>query len=581
MSGSLINFCEVQDMAKMIPANIDQENANLDGERLVFEMLSSQKLPGVAMHSLLQKNHRRKMIGEVDFLHISHRGILCIEVKGGKVYRKDGLWYSKGKNDKVNDIKDPFRQAKDCMYALKTYLEDVYGKRSQETNIIIGYAVVLPECIFTGSGNDLMTEILFDCRCNLDSFPDYIEKTFDFWAEQEKEKHNFTPKQLTKDQISKYTELFRGDFQVVPSMNLEIQYVEKKMLELTEEQFDALDVTLSNKRVIIMGVAGTGKSLLAIEKARKLMAANKKTAYICFNRNMAQYAKRSFREIPKGSYVGTYHSLLMQLDEYTTKLCYYSIEELSQKFLSDCDGKLSFECLIIDEAQDLLSDFAIEVFDKILARGLEKGEWVMFLDPNQNIFNRTKEYDQALDYLKEVYSPAIFHLTTNCRNTEQIGRRTSAVTLVPTAKHLKITGPKVIMKTYSSKNEFFSIFKREVQSLLSGGTAAKDIVILSKYKLENSILAGKSAICNLPVIEPNDITQFQNRSLNYFTIQSFKGLESNVVFLLDVDGFEDTQNRIANYVGMSRCKILLYFFVPKDKENDYIEITSKDPIELI
>ena len=110
-------------MAQMIPNFIDQEDPRLCGERRVFMWLSDDAVPGFVLHSLLQKNHRNKMIGEVDFLYISSKGILCIEVKGGKeIYRKSGEWYSVNKLNVHNKIKDPFRQAKDCMYALKSIL---------------------------------------------------------------------------------------------------------------------------------------------------------------------------------------------------------------------------------------------------------------------------------------------------------------------------------------------------------------------------------------------------------------------------------------------------------------------------
>ena len=298
-------------MAKMVPNYIDQDDLRLDGERMVFDWLSSEEVPGFALHSLLQKNQKRKLIGEVDFLYISPRGILCIEVKGGEIFRKDGLWYSRNKKSIVNEIKDPFRQAKDCMYAVRTYLKDIYGQNATESNCLLGYAVIFPECRCTATGNDLITEVLFDAKWSLTDFPIYLEEVFNYWQAQEEEKHYSHPPKPNDMLLRKYLDLFRGDFHVVPSMNLEMQHINQKMIELTEEQYDTLDITLTNKNVIIQGGAGTGKSILAVEKARKLMAANRNVAYICFNHNMAQYAQNAFETIPKGSFVGTYHSLLI------------------------------------------------------------------------------------------------------------------------------------------------------------------------------------------------------------------------------------------------------------------------------
>ena len=71
-------------MAKLIPDHIDQNDPRRNGERLVFEWLSNDAVPGTVYYSLLQKNHRHKLIGEVDFLYVCDRGFLCIEVKGGQ-----------------------------------------------------------------------------------------------------------------------------------------------------------------------------------------------------------------------------------------------------------------------------------------------------------------------------------------------------------------------------------------------------------------------------------------------------------------------------------------------------------------
>lgn len=575
-------------MAKMIPNYIDQENSKLDGERMVFNWLLGNEIAGVAMHSLLQKNHKRKMIAEVDFLLISKKGILCIEVKGGQeIYRKEGEWYSASKKQVQNNdpnhnkIKDPFRQVKDCAYALKSYLIDTYGRSSVEANYLVGYAVVFPECKFTGTGNDLVTEVMFDCRWNLDKFPKFIDNTFIYWLMQEKEKHSVNCDILTVQRINRLVDLFRGDFCVVPSMSLEFQHIEKQMLELTDEQYDILDITSENKRVIIQGVAGTGKSILAVEKARQTIAKKQKVLYLCFNRNMAQYAKNSLSDSDsEGSYVGTYHSLLQKAlnrnDLYNS-----DIETVSDLFAKGSHSIDEYDYLIVDEAQDLMYACVWETLSFFLKNGMEKGRWIVFIDPNQNLFNQSDSYDFAWEYLKESYSPFNFSLTRNCRNTEQIGRRTSVMTLVPPAKHMKLSGPKVMAKSYQSDDEMISMLKKDLSSLFSGGVVPSEIVILSKNKLCNSAIFKKASLCNLDVIEISNISEINKRALNYFTIQSYKGLESKIVMLIDVDGFKSNQNRALNYVAMSRAKILLYVFYKESVKEEYFDIVEQGEQLLI
>ena len=77
-------------------------------------------------------------------------------------------------------------------------------------------------------------------------------------------------------------------------------------------------------------------------------------------------------------------------------------------FLSNKPETFQYDCLIVDEAQDLMNICVLEVINNFLKDGMEKGEWVLFLDPNQNIFNHTDEYDFAWEYIKSVYTPRSF-----------------------------------------------------------------------------------------------------------------------------------------------------------------------------
>lgn len=562
-------------MAKMIPDYIDQEDPRRNGERMVFDWFSNKDIPGTVYYSIHQKNHKKKLIGEVDFLYVSKRGFLCVEVKGGEdIYRKDRQWFSVNKNGVHNEIHNPFYQALQCQNALKDLFKDTYGKFSAQANYLVGYAVIFPECRFTGDGNDLVTEVMFDGRYNVLDFLAYLDKVFDYWEKLEKERHNYTPSKLTEDQLRQANDLLRGDFHVVPSMHLELQHVDQKMAELLEEQYDVLDVAEDNSRVIIQGAAGTGKTLLALELARKNAAKGKKVLYVCYNSNMAEYAEASTKDC-LGVEVRTYHSLMMELLE-DMSLFKLAPTELAKMVSSKKNEiKQRYSLIIIDEGQDL---FFAEVFESVgtlLEGGLEKGRWVVFLDPNQNIFHPNEEFEQAMEYIRELYHPAMLSLKTNCRNTQPIASRTSALTITPPAKNLKLSGPKVVTKTYHDSMEFKTTFTKELQSLLASGISANDIVVLSRYKKDNSLLAGIKTLCNLNVVEQTSIKTFRDRSLNFYTVQSFKGLESKIVFYIDVDGFASIEDRMMNYVAMSRACLRLYLFYDEARKQDYQDTLDK------
>ena len=137
--------------------------------------------------------------------------------------------------------------------------------------------------------------------------------------------------------------------------------------------------------------------------------------------------------------------------------------------------------------------------------GFKKGSWSIFLDQNQSIFTNLDEYNFAFEYLIESTSPTSYKLNRNCRNTEQIARKTTVLSLIPPVKYSSISGPKVITRACSDRNEIIKNLRKELQSLFSGGISSTDVVILSPKRLFNSVLSTTDSICNLKIIERNSI----------------------------------------------------------------------------
>ena len=559
-------------MAIMLPDHIDMEDPRRNGERLVFDWLSKDNISGTAYYSLHQNNHKYKLMSEIDFLYVCDRGFICIEVKGGQeIYRKNRSWHSVNRRGVDNEIKNPFEQAMGCQYALKSYFSEVYGAHSRQADCLVGYAVIFPECKFTGDGNDLVNEVVFDCKYNIVDFPKYINKVFDYWENQEKKKHGAFPVKLNHSELNQINNLLRGDFQVVPSLHLELQNTNERMINLTDEQYELLDIAYDNKSVIILGGAGTGKSLLAIEMTRRYAAMGKDTLYLCYNKNMASYASASIAD-KTAITVSTFHALLMNcLDD--KELYKTPLTELCRVYLSKIVKTINlFDAVVIDEGQDLFKVEIVDVLNSLLINGMEKSNWVFFMDPNQNIFNNDEDYELTMEYIRELYNPVLYHIKTNCRNTKQIARRTAAVSIIPPARYMRLAGPKVGIRKYRDNKEFLRKFKQELNSILSCGISPIDIVVLSKRKMANSLLKGVNELCNLKVVEATDISSLHNNCLNYFTIQSFKGLESKVVFLIDIDGFKTLNDRHLNYVGMSRAKLQLFVFFNEKLTGEYEEV---------
>src|SRR6185369_5475753 len=62
---------------------------------------------------------------------------------------------------------------------------------------------------------------------------------------------------------------------------------DQKIMLLTDEQYHILETFGQWKRLAIAGGAGTGKTLLAAEKARRLSNEGRTTLILCYNRPLA------------------------------------------------------------------------------------------------------------------------------------------------------------------------------------------------------------------------------------------------------------------------------------------------------
>ncbi len=103
--------------------------------------------------------------------------------------------------------------------------------------------------------------------------------------------------------------------------------------------------------------------------------------------------------------------------------------------------------------------------------------------------------------------------------------------------------------------------EKEIGRLVSQGLPLNRILILSPYRLDNGCLQGASKLKEWP------ITQFQSKDhgIRFATIRSFKGLEADVVILIDV---KDSRacTRADVYVGASRARFMLYVLHHEDWE---------------
>ncbi len=556
-------------MSKMIPPVIgDEEARKSQAEAKVFGYLKGMTWGNaVALYSLPLKEHIRNSFGEIDFVVICDEGILCIEVKGGTVERRDGQWgYTTRNGNTTWKPQGPYIQAQGNMKSLRQYLEKHFNADDPILRCRVACCVITPDCIIKADDDtEIIPEITFSAGMKESDLPKVFERCFKYWS---LEKRYAGRDGLNSKAKERLTTFLRGDFNFVPALSVILDRSEDQLLSTTAEQYRIIEGMRSNDRMMIEGGAGTGKTILATEQCRKSSTVGEKVLYLCFNHAIASFIREVFASEEEKTEVYTFHELLMKLcneknvgDEKSD----YFKNELPNKFLNQVAGSLGddlkYDRIIIDEGQDLMNMNAYLCINEFIKGGWDHGKWTIYYDPHQNLFVDNDEFKEIWETLKK--ASFVFQLSINCRNTRQIAEGNYAVTQVHKATNPRAEGEDIEYKTYKNKDDERKQLFEMIRWLRSNGISKKDIVILSYYRIDNpeSCLYNTVIPDDVGRIKFNVLSEFKRcKDIRYYTIQAFKGLEARVVLMIDVDSFSEESKRFLNYVGMSRAKTYLAMF---------------------
>lgn len=558
-------------MARMLPPMIGTD-CKSPGEQEIFRRLrdSDGTENWVVLHSLDVAAHRRQVVGEVDFVVIvPGKGVLCLEVKGvRRAKRENGIWYL-GVDPKP-DHRGPFKQAAEAMQSLR---QKVTALRADLRNVLFWSGVVLPFVNFTDTSLEWHSWQLIDARAfNALPFPKLVEQMLDnarrhvlaspsgAWL-----KHNLgAPTQTQCDQLVK---LLRPDFEVYESPKSRAGRLNNELQRYTEEQFDALDRLDRTKRVVFEGPAGTGKTLLALEAARRGRNTGRRVLLLCFNRLLGRWLAGQAAPLGPEVVAKHFHSHLMDvagLKEAPGVGSEFWQEELPelalQKLLDDGREELQFDELIVDEAQDLLRPAYLTFLDWSLKGGLGAGRWRMFGDfERQAIYGREGESVEEALFHRAGEVP-IYSLRENCRNTPRIAEYVHLLAdLNP--RYAKVLRPdnevEPTLQFYEQGADQHAKLAEVLTQLRAEGFTDQEIVVLSPR------VQGAAAMLEVGAwhdrLRPYDSGKASG--ISYTTIQAFKGLEAPAVVVTDIEDIISPDAKALFYVAVTRAVYRLVLLV--------------------
>lgn len=572
-------------MANMIPL-LPRPCSEASKEKLIFETLKTLSDEYYVFHSLNfdywgkrnTDNECKDVLHEhqADFVIFNkNKSILIIEVKAGNVYCEDGTWYQLNRMTSKKHIISPYDQAAQIKWDIfHSFDNAIMGSLKAKCKFqhAVWFVDITKDELQkqkTAADINIKRTITHD---TLDS--DKIQQSIDYLYSLPLEKNVQTD--LTDNEANDIlNKVLNPKIRLESSENTEIDTENKILNMLLNEQKKILNYLEDQKSAIISGIAGSGKTFIALEKARRHSVKGESVLFLCYNKRLKEYLENKYA-----------------YDESMNKVKFYTIDGLSYKWCKKIDykalkekiynlfGDFPFQHIIIDEGQDFgiknenleynpkeICDVIQELSNVVLEDEEKNSSFYVFYDKYQLI-----NCDNIPKYITD--ADCKLTLYTNCRNTANIAKTSAIPINIKNNKILHNDVESLKPKLYISNSENDNqIDNLELCLQYCIDNKIQEVEILTCKTIKTSIL-NKSDKLN-KIDDDKYKYSYKNSTFDFTTCRKFKGLEAQVVILTDVtkEIFSTEQNKSIFYVGASRAKNRL-FIIAKFNDEDYEYIAS-------
>ena len=522
-------------MARMIPTNPPDFHGS-KGEERVFRALRILPEDVVVIHSFrwLHPGNARELTrhigaqGEGDFvLFDPARGVLVVEVKGGEVWCERGEWRQRNRRTGHVEQISPEAQASNTMHRIRA---EIVQRVPEARDLLFCHAVWFPD----GGVDRTHLPLNYHPDMTLDGVDiarpgDAVERAFRYWRSVLPARRGIDSKAA-----SRVLDALAPTLSIVRSVRQTLDEREEMLVQLTREQARVIEFLDEQEHAAILGAAGTGKTLLAVEKARRLASPKSQVLFLCFNAALREHLA-SHHAQPNVRYQ-TFHGLAREIMGNEGTL----VEAASRllEYLAD-DGALPYDHLVVDEGQDFDGDWL-----EFLAYRFRDNTFYVFYDRHQAI-------QGACDtrWLEEI--PCRLVLTRNCRNTDPIARvayRAAGLDVSPT---LGLDGPRPVLHRANDTHEAVRLAGELIESAcIRHKTPPHDVAVLTleTFAEDGPWTAGR--LGGQRTVEKPTLGK-----VTVSTVRRFKGLEAALVVVVDADfsrAVDDAWRRRL-YVACSRA----------------------------
>jgi hypothetical protein len=478
---------------------------------------------------------------EIDVLlvHPDH-GLLAVEVKGGAVRIDHGVWQRRSSRNEPWSAYDtpPPRQSQDAAYALRDRLRtEVPGL----SNVDVPHAVVLTDVTDVHGALPVGTE---KERVLLSPTRDDIEAAIHACLRTYRHQSSLTP-----HQIESVVRFVAPNVEFTWDPDARSRFSRESLDRISSEHIRAMGSLDCNRRVLVTGTAGSGKTRLAILWALQALRRGDRTLVICYNDPLADFLGRQIPDSPQVD-VGGFLRVARQLPGIPP------IEEPANSADRDrfwnrhlIDHLLAhvgnthavYDTIIIDERQDFASDW-MTIVERLVK---PNGRILCVADPRQDLYNRgfvmpTNEDGWMLG-----------NLSMNCRNSRTIARLLRRHGGGPT-NPASPEGEPIVHHVAESNDDMLAGIVAAINRERERGTNLRNLAILTRTGTERNLIRTRE----YDGIRFGSWESRSDTNVACETIMRAKGIESDAVIVVALD-----PNMPLNefFVAASRARSTLTF----------------------
>ena len=515
---------------------------------------------------------------ELDFVVANRKkGILCIEAKNGSSINYDGrCWrYSSGL---PMEHDGPYNQIASAKRAIMSKIKCHANPAVQE---LYDKCKFLHAVFFFKMSEPAFKRLVY--RGLPEEADPHITLLAEDLADPTKKIEEIFSLKTPRDRYTEPRQMSERDFQLllesvlcpmfnlIPSPSAKNVAMVEQMNQLLYEQYRLLDFLEDQNTAVINGAAGTGKTMLAVEKARRHSMNGDRVLFLCYNRLLCDKLNRTHKQNVSKEYRDSFKNVdfktVSQLVREVTGN-FRDFEGLLD-WLIDCSGDLErfgYRHVIIDEGQDF------GLIDHTLGFSMEDAKNnCSVIDMIQDVVYLFYDKYQTVQGGAEVEyclpdcignSDCKLTLHHNCRNTKEIARtsvtplrdhKNRAIKPITACSWFEPVKPR--MHIVQNENAVERVLKRILFSYKEEGIG--DVVILTPERIDYSSIADKLVTTD-DHGTPNYFYEYDGKKFLVTTCIRFKGLEADGIVLLDLSsGSFSGKKGLEFYVGTSRAKLRL------------------------